>query len=62
MLELSITDLKIAIIKMFKDLIEKTSYFKVTMTDTLKELGQKVDNSKNEQMRCIIRRIDIIKE
>lgn len=42
--------------------MEKASCFKVTVINMLKDLGQKADNNKNEQMICIIRGLDIIKE
>ena len=61
MLELSTSDLIITKIEILKGLMEKASCFKVTMINMLKDLGQKADN-KNEQMVCIIRGLDIIKE
>lgn len=62
MLELSASDLIITKIEILKGLMEKASCFKVTMINMLKDLGQKADNNKNEQMVCIIRGLDIIKE
>lgn len=60
MLELSINNFKITITKMFKVLMEKASYIKVTMRNMLTDLEQKAED-KHKHMGCVIRGRDILK-
>lgn len=47
---------------MLKVLMEKARHFKVKMINMLKDIKQSADDNKHEQMGCISRGTDVMKE